>query len=120
MSLFTTCMPRFVRTNTRSVSLSSADGRDIRNNLGSPRRKKLRTQGDIRCVAGERKCTLMTTTVTTIERVTRHMVKRRYWPMRGTTMEVGGMISARRRKKTVRERRIEMQRAIFSLLSLGR
>ena len=34
----------------------------------------------------------------------------RYLPKRGTASEVGGMISASRRKKTVSERRIEMHR----------
>ena len=44
-----------------------------------------------------------------MEKVTSSMVKRRYLPRRGTAREVGGMISARRRKKTVSERRMEMQ-----------
>ena len=38
------------------------------------------------------------------------MVKRTNLPRSGTTREVGGMISARRRKNTVRESRIEMDR----------
>ena len=33
-----------------------------------------------------------------------------YLPSRGTASEVGGMISASRRKKTVSERRIDMHR----------
>ena len=33
-----------------------------------------------------------------------------YLPRRGTASEVGGMISASRRKKTVSERRIDMHR----------
>ena len=40
--------------------------------------------------------------------VSRIMVKRTNLPRRGTTREVGGMISARRRKNTVRESRMEM------------
>ena len=42
--------------------------------------------------------------------VSRIMVKRTNLPRSGTTREVGGMISARRRKNTVRESRIEMDR----------
>ena len=61
-----------------------------------------------------------TPTVITIENVTRSIVKRRYFPSNGTAREVGGMISARRRKNTVRERRIEMQRVTFSPESAGR
>ena len=41
-------------------------------------------------------------------------------PRSGTEREVGGMISARRRKKTVRERRMEMERETFSPESEGR
>ena len=52
---------------------------------------------------------LRTPTVMKMEKVTSSMVKRRYLPRRGTAREVGGMISARRRKKTVSERRMEMQ-----------
>jgi hypothetical protein len=54
------------------------------------------------------------------ENVISVIVKRRYLPRRGTAREVGGMISARRRMKTVRERRMEMQRDIFSPESDGR
>ena len=38
------------------------------------------------------------------------MVNRTNLPSRGTTREVGGMISASRRKNTVRERRMLMER----------
>ena len=38
--------------------------------------------------------------------VSKIMVKRTNLPRSGTTREVGGIISARRRKNTVRERRI--------------
>jgi hypothetical protein len=41
-------------------------------------------------------------------------------PRRGTEREVGGMISASRRKNTVRERRMEMERETFSPESDGR
>ena len=43
-------------------------------------------------------------------KVSRIMVKRTNLPRRGTTREVGGMISANRRKNTVRESRMEMDR----------
>ena len=36
-----------------------------------------------------------------------------YLPSRGTASEVGGMISASRRKKTVSERRIDMHRVTW-------
>lgn len=42
------------------------------------------------------------------------MVNSRYLTIRGITMDVGGMISARRRKKTVKERRMETLNEIFS------
>ena len=42
--------------------------------------------------------------------VSRIMVKRTNLPRRGTTREVGGMISAKRRKNTVNESRMEMER----------
>ena len=42
--------------------------------------------------------------------VSRIMVKRTNFPRRGTTREVGGMISARRRKNTVKESRMEMDK----------
>jgi hypothetical protein len=45
-----------------------------------------------------------------IDRVTRIIVKRRYFPRSGTASDVGGMISANRRKKTVNESRMLMQR----------
>ena len=49
-----------------------------------------------------------------IEKVTSSIVKRRYLPRRGTASEVGGMISASRRKNTVRERRMLMERLTFT------
>ena len=56
------------------------------------------------------KCMLSTPTVTQIDSVTKIMVKRRYFPRRGTASDVGGMISASRRKKTVSDSRIEMHK----------
>ena len=43
-------------------------------------------------------------------KVSRIMVNRTSFPSKGTTREVGGMISASRRKNTVRERRMLMER----------
>ncbi len=43
-------------------------------------------------------------------KVSRIMVKRTNLPRRGTTREVGGMISASRRKNTVRESRMLMDK----------
>lgn len=43
-----------------------------------------------------------------IETVTRIMVNSRYFPSRGTANEVGGIISASRRKNTVSDTRIEI------------
>ena len=55
---------------------------------------------------------VMTVTITLI--VTRTMVKRRYLPMSGITRLVEGIISTSRRKNTVSEMRMDMQRLIFS------
>ena len=61
-------------------------------------------------MVGVLKFTLSTPIVTTTEKVTRIMVKRRYFPNSGTAMDVGGMISASSKKNTVSERRIEMDK----------
>ena len=58
-----------------------------------------------------------TTTVTIIDSETSTIVNSRYLPISGTTSDVGGMMSASSRKKTVRDSRIEMHSAIFSPLS---
>ena len=63
---------------------------------------------------------LRTPTVMTIERVMRSMLKRRYLLSNGTARDVGGMISARSKKKTVRERRIEIQRVTLKMLFANR
>ena len=42
------------------------------------------------------------------------MVKRTNLPRRGTTREVGGMISAKRRKNTVKESRMEMDKETWA------
>lgn len=46
----------------------------------------------------------MATTLT----VTNVKVNNKYWPSRGTTNEVGGMISMRHRRKTSTDRTMEM------------
>ena len=48
--------------------------------------------------------------VMTYLKVSRIMVKRTNFPRRGTTREVGGMISAKSRKNTVNESKIEMDK----------
>ena len=55
-----------------------------------------------------------------IESVTRIMVKRRYLPSKGTASDVGGMISASRRKNTVNETKMEMHSVTFSPESEGK
>ena len=82
--------------------------------------KTLLIQGAMVWVCGDLKWMLRTTTVTQILKVSRIMVKRTNLPRRGTTREVGGMISASRRKNTVRERRMLIERLTFSPLSDGR
>ena len=53
---------------------------------------------------------LRTRTVTQMLKVSRIMVKRTNFPRSGTTSEVGGMISARSRKNTVRESKMFIER----------
>lgn len=50
-----------------------------------------------------------TQTVVHTDSDTNIIVKRRYFPKRGTASDVGGIISANNRKNTVKETRIEMQ-----------
>ena len=61
---------------------------------------------------------LSTPTVTQMDKVTRIMVNKRYFPNRGTARDVGGMISASSRKKTVSDSRIEMHRVTCKISSL--
>ncbi len=49
-----------------------------------------------------------------MESVTNIMVKSRYFPRRGTANDVGGIISASSRKKTVNESKIEIHRVTYS------
>ena len=130
----------------------------ITSSLGRRWMKTLLTQGDIRCVWGDRKWMLRTTTVTHILKVmhndfgywilvtedrrrnlygwksiywiedtqdkylnvSRIIVKSTNFPRRGTTRDVGGIISASSKKNTVNERRMEIARDTFSPLSEGR
>lgn len=55
-----------------------------------------------------------------MEDVTRIIVNNRYFPNNGTAKEVGGIISASKRKNTVNERRMDTQRVTFSPESEGR
>ena len=54
-------------------------------------------------------------------KVSRIMVNNTNFPSRGTTKEVGGMISAKSRKNTVRERRMLMDRdtLVHSMVMMG-
>lgn len=55
-----------------------------------------------------------------MDRVTSIIVKRRYLPRRGTARDVGGIISANRRKNTVSESKIDTVRVTFSPESEGK
>lgn len=66
------------------------------------------------------KFTFSTAIVTTTDKVQSNIVNSKYFPRRGTVMDVGGMISTSNRKNTVSDRRIEILRDTFSPLSLGR
>lgn len=116
-----------------SATVLTYGGRDIMRRRGSTWTKTLLTHGAIRCVDDDRKWTLSTITVTKMDRVTSIIVNRRYFPKKstlvidivissqsekmnelpskGTTRDVGGMISARSKKNTVKERRMETDRA---------
>lgn len=58
--------------------------------------------------------------VITTERPTRIIVKSKYLPNNGSASDVDGMISDIKRKNIVCDRRMLMQRAIFSPESAGR
>jgi len=53
-------------------------------------------------------------------KVSNIIVNKTNFPRRGTTRDVGGMISARRRKKTVRESNILIDKLTFSPESDGK
>lgn len=51
--------------------------------------------------------------MTQMDSVTKVMVNKRYFPSSGTARDVGGMISARSRKNTVRDTRIELHKETY-------
>ena len=53
-----------------------------------------------------------------MDSVTRIMVNKRYFPNRGTARDVGGMISANSRKKTVSDSRIEIHKVTWKVSKL--
>lgn len=55
-----------------------------------------------------------------IERVMSIIVNSKYLLIRGTIIDVGGIMLVRRRKNIVNDSKIEMYRVIFLLLLLGR
>ena len=57
--------------------------------------------------------------MTQIDNVTKIIVKRRYFPSSGTAKDVGGMISASSKKKTVNDSKIEMQRVTWKTKSIS-
>lgn len=105
---------------SHSLSCCVRAGLVMHSNFGKNPMKTRLTQGAIRWVEGDRKLTLSTMIVTRTDSVTRIMVKRRYLPSKGTVSEVGGIISASRRKKTVNDKRIDTQSDIFSPESAGK
>ena len=86
----------------------------MRSNLGRTFKNNSLIHGDITCVDGERKWIFSTKTVTMMEHVTNTIVNKRYFPMRGVASEVGGFISATRRRKILRELRMVIPMVIFS------
>lgn len=92
----------------------------MKSKAGNFSRKISLTQEGMLWVLGERWCTLSTHTLVIMEKVTNTMVNIRYLPIRGTSNEVGGTIFEIKSKNTVRARRTEMQRVIFSPQSEGK
>lgn len=82
--------------------------------------KQTRTHGANLCVTGDRKLTFNTAIVMTTDNVHNNIVKSKYFPSRGTVMEVGGMISTNSKKNTVSDNRIEMHNETFSPESDGK
>ena len=86
-------------------------GRRINNKRGKMCIKTRFTHGAILWVAGDRKWTLSTITETHIDNVTRIIVNSKYFPNKGTTNDVDGIISARSKKNTVSDTRMLTERA---------
>src|SRR6218665_392205 len=97
-----------------NLSLRLSCGRCMNRRRGRTCRNSCRIHGGMTCVDGDRKWTLSPKTVTTMEQVTSTMVNRRYLPIRGVARDVGGLISATRRRKILSELRIVMAIVIFS------
>ena len=98
----------------------SRSGLFINNILGKISVNTRFTHGFILCVDGFRKCIPSVYTARKIDIVTTIMVKRRYFPIRGITNDVGGLMSDSKRKNTVSASKIEIDKVIFSPLSDGR
>lgn len=92
----------------------------MKSKAGSLTRNISLTQEGMVWVLGERWCTFSTQTLVMMEKVTSTMVNIRYLPIRGTSSEVGGTIFEIKSKNTVRAKRTEMQRVIFSPQSEGK
>lgn len=82
--------------------------------------KTFRTHGAMWWVTGDLKFMFSTTIVTTTDNVTSIIVNNRYLPNNGTVRDVGGIISAKSKKNTVSDSKIEIQSEIFSPESEGR
>jgi len=106
--------------SSHSVSCCGLGGLVMHSSLGKKPIKTFLTQGAIRCVDGDRKLTLSTMMVTRTDSVTSIIVKSKYLPSRGTVSDVGGIISASSKKKTVNDKRMETHSDIFSPESAGR
>ncbi|KYN21945.1 hypothetical protein ALC57_05683, partial [Trachymyrmex cornetzi] len=61
----------------------------------------------VKYITTYRKCTFKTQTVIQMDKVTKIMVNNRYFPSKGIANDVGGIISAKSKKNTVNERRME-------------
>lgn len=61
----------------------------------------------VKYITTYRKCTFKTQTVIQMDKVTKIMVNNKYFPSKGTANDVGGIISAKSKKNTVNERRME-------------
>ncbi len=76
--------------------------------------------GDIVCVSVDLKWRFNTTTVTDMDEVIRMIVNKRYFPISGTARLVEGTVSEISKKNSVRERKMVIEREIFSRQSGGK
>ena len=93
---------------------SSWPGLRMTRSRGNMWMKTRRTHGAIVCVWGERKWTFRTTTVMHILNVSNIIVNKTNLPIKGTTSDVGGIISARSRKNTVSDSKMLMERLTYN------